>query len=102
MSCTPLAAYALRCGYGLAAASSGTSDRTSRASDMQWRATARTTAMRAERATANVRPTPLHGTSTRIATNRESCGRPEMSCAKVQKERLPLASRVSNVKLYTR
>ena len=34
MSCTPLAAYALRCGYGLAAASSGTSDRTSRASDM--------------------------------------------------------------------
>ena len=66
MSCTPLAAYALRCGYGLAAASSGTSDRTrSRASDMQWRATARTTAMRAERATANVRPTPLHGTSTR-------------------------------------
>ena len=28
--------------------------------------------------------------------------RPEMSCAKVQKERLPLASRVSNVKLYTR
>ena len=49
--------------------------------------------------TANVRPTPLHGTSTRIATNRESCSRPEMSCAKVQKERLPLASRVSNVKL---
>ena len=103
MSCTPLAAYALRCGYGLAAASSGTrATGPAERATCTWRATARTTAMRAERATANVRPTPLHGTSTRIATNRESCGRPEMSCAKVQKERLPLASRVSNVKLYTR
>ena len=95
MSCTPLAAYALRCGYGLAAASSGTSDRTSRASDRADHA-------RRTRNGQDVRPTPLHGTSTRIATNRESCSRPEMSCAKVQKERLPLASRVSNVKLYTR
>ena len=59
--------------------------------------------MRAERATANGLPRyTVHRPATRIATNRESCSRPEMSCAKVQKERLPLASRVSNVKLYTR
>ena len=102
MSCTPLAAYALRCGYGRALPAVER-DRTSDAHRTSGaeRATPRgPCAPNAQRP--NVRPTPLHGTSTRIATNRESCSRPEMSCAKVQKERLPLASRVSNVKLYTR
>ena len=101
MSCTPLAAYALRCGYGLARGRAGPDERRPPRTSGAERATPRgPCAPNAQRP--NVRPTPLHGTSTRIATNRESCSRPEMSCAKVQKERLPLASRVSNVKLYTR
>ena len=104
MSCTPLAAYALRCGYGLARGRAGPDER--RPPDQRSRASDPARTMRAERATANVRPTPLHGTSTRDPHRDQSrivrspgdvvCESPERA------ERLPLASRVSNVKLYTR
>ena len=98
MSCTPLAAYALRCGYGLSALPRRRAGRATGPAERATRADHARRTRNGQRAAS----TPLHGTSTRIATNRESCSRPEMLCAKVQKERLPLASRVSNVKLYTR
>ena len=78
MSCTPLAAYALRCGYGLAAASSGTSDRTSRASDRADHARRTRNGL-----TCGLPRYTVHRPASRPIENRQSPG-DEMSCAKVQ------------------